>query len=138
MDRTSSTVGQPVVILTGLPYSMTWDDVDDLEDKEGVVVRIDKEQREGDEPLPYEVQLAEGGEPVWAQQVLPVADPARALDIARQVARHLAERSASLTVDLFGYRVAAHARIAEIEILLERDDLPGAVRADLQKLLSRH
>jgi hypothetical protein len=127
------TVGQPVAILTGLPYSMTWEEIDDLEGKEGILVRVDTDEFE---PLPYGVQLVEGGEPVRVQEVRPIADPAHALHVATQATARLATRADAVAGAYYEYSLSAGGRLACVQEFAETGDVPDGVRAELRKLLA--
>jgi len=135
MATTDLTIGQPVIITTGLPYSMTWEENDDLEGREGILVHIDADEFERAEPVPYRVQLAEAGEPVSAQAVRLIEDPAYALRVSNEAAWRLAERADKVTGDFHDYSLATGGRLARIQEFADHGDMPDAVRAQLLELL---
>lgn len=137
MNAVALTVGQPVVILAGLPYSMTFSEIDTLEGQEGIIVAIDDDASEEEEPVPYQVQLTAGGEPVWAQAVRLVVDPARALDVAAEAARHLAERTAALAIEFQNYSLAVRGRLTAIQEFVDGGNMPDSVHAELKEILAQ-
>lgn len=130
------TVGQPVVILTGLPYSMTWEEIDDLEDKEGVLAHVDTAEFERAEPVPYRVQLVDGGEPVCVQKIRPIVEPVHALAVATKAAEHLAARVNAVAGEYYEYSLSTGGRLASIQDFADAGEMPDAVRAELKKLLA--
>lgn len=118
-DHPAPSVGDPVVIIEGLPFEMTWDyDGDDeASGVEGTLTGVDAESQ-----APYEVRTADGVT-FHAAKVRVIDDAYRAEEAAK-AARYQA-------IDLRRLELLEEA----LSAYAERLDVPATVRAELRDLM---
>lgn len=130
-DPYTPAIGDPVVILEGLPYEVTWDEGDDrLAGLEGVITGILGTQW----PAPYQVTLPDG-RTVCTAQVRLIAEPVATAPPAAPDAGTSPEpaqegpRARLVTIDLPDYLTAPVARHAVLPMDTDRSALARRARA---------